>query len=71
MNTLYLETTLHYKGYNSKVYFSLDDKVYYGKIEDIPDLVTWECEHGDLADLYSEFVGAVEDYLNFIKDLLE
>lgn len=69
MNDLYLGTTLHYKGYDSKIYFSLDDKLYHGKIEGIPDLVTWECEYDDLANLYSEFVGAVEDYECFKQDL--
>lgn len=70
MNDIDLETTLHYKGYESKVYFSIEDNVYYGKLEDIRDLVTWECEFSDLADLYSAFAEAVEDYLNFIKDIL-
>lgn len=70
MNDLDLNVTLHYKGYDSKIFFSIEDKVYHGKIEEIPDLVDWECEFGNLADLYSAFAEAVEDYLSFIRDLI-
>lgn len=70
MNDLDLNVTLHYKGYDSKIFFSIEDKVYHGKLEDLRYLVTWECEFSDLADLYSAFAEAVEDYLNFIKDIL-
>lgn len=64
MKDLDLNVTLHYKGYDSKVFFSIEDKVYYGKIEEIPDLVDWECELWNLADIYTAFVEAVEDYLS-------
>lgn len=70
MSDFDLNVTLHYKGYDSKVFFSIEDKVYHGKIEEIPSLVDWECKFGNLADLYSAFAEAVEDYLSYIRELL-
>ncbi len=62
MNTNVLE----YKGYHTKVEYSAEDKVLYGKIEGIKDLVNFECD--SLADVEKEFHLAVDDYLAFCKD---
>ena len=60
---------LEYKGYYTKVEYSAEDQVLFGKIEGIKDLVSFECEK--LGDVEMEFHEAVDDYLAFCKDLGE
>ena len=62
-----MNNILEYKGYFTKVEFSADDNILYGKIEGIRDLVTFECE--DVKDLEKEFHEAVDDYLSFCADI--
>lgn len=62
-----MNNVLEYKGYYTRVEFSADDNVLYGKIEGIRDLVTFECE--DVKDLEKEFHEAVDDYLAFCADI--
>ena len=54
-------------GFISTPHWSEEDGVWYGKIENIRDLVSYEAK--DFADVYREFVKAVEDYMAFTKDL--
>jgi len=56
-----------YKGYIATVHYSDEDKVFFGKIHGINDLVTFE---GDTAkSLSNEFHKAVDDYLKTCKTL--
>lgn len=58
--------TLKYKGYVGSVAYSEPDKVFFGKLEGIEDLVNYEGE--SVAELTAAFEEAVEDYLAFCKD---
>lgn len=58
---------LEYKGYHTKVQFDSDGMVLRGKIEGINDLVNFECE--DIKDIEKEFHEAVDDYLEFCKEV--
>ncbi len=54
--------TLVYKDFFASVHFSPDDGVFFGKIEGIDDLVTFEGE--SVQDLREAFESAVDDYLD-------
>lgn len=58
---------LEYKGYHAKIEFDSDDFVLRGKIEGINDLVNFECESAK--DLKKEFHEAVDDYLEFCREI--
>ena len=63
-----IEFGMAYKGFRTIVKYSKEDKVYYGKIEDIiPDLVNYESENYE--GLERAFHEAVDDYLVFQEDL--
>ena len=53
--------TLSYKDYIGSVSFSAEDEVFYGKIEHINDLITFESDNA--RDLKKAFKEAVDDYL--------
>ena len=58
--------TLKYKGYIGSVSYSEPDKVFFGQIEGINDLVTYEGE--SVQELTASFHEAVEDYLIFCEE---
>ena len=58
--------TLKYKGYIGSVAYSEPDKVFFGKLEGIDDLVNYEGE--SVTELTAAFHEAVEDYLAFCED---
>lgn len=58
---------IEYKGYYSKVDYSVEDRVLHGKIEGIADLVNFECENAE--DVEREFREAVDDYLIFCEEV--
>lgn len=58
---------LEYKGYYAKPLYSIEDKVIYGKLLGIGDLITFESE--DASTVEMEFQDAVDDYLAFCKDI--
>lgn len=58
---------LQYKGYLGSVNFSRDDKVFFGKLEGINDLVNFEADN--VKDLETGFKEAVDDYLVTCKEL--
>jgi len=62
-----MEDYLKYKGYIATVGYSASDKVFYGKIEGINDLVNFEADN--VKDLEKEFKEAVNDYLATCKEL--
>ena len=48
-----MKNVLEYKGYYTKINFSVEDKVLFGKIEGINDLVNFESESID--EIENEF----------------
>jgi predicted HicB family RNase H-like nuclease len=55
-----------YKGFYGSVHYSAADEVFYGKIEGVTDLVTFE---GDsVTALQSAFQESVDTYVNTVKD---
>ena len=56
-----MQNTVRYKGYYSVVRYDAVNNVLYGKIEDIDDLVTFECN--EINKVKEEFEKAVDDYL--------
>ena len=62
-----MKNILEYKGYHAKIEFDSEDLVLRGKIEGIKDLVNFES--ADISTVEEEFHAAVEDYLEFCKDV--
>lgn len=58
---------LEYKGYHTSVEFDAEDCVLRGKIEGINDFVNFECV--DIQNVEKEFHEAVDDYLEFCKEV--
>ena len=58
---------LEYKGYHTKIEFDSEGCVLRGKIEGINDLIAFECE--DMKNVEKEFQDAVDDYLQFCKEV--
>lgn len=52
---------LEYKGYFTKIHFSAEDSVLYGRIEEIPGLVSFESVSAK--DIVQEFHNTVDDYI--------
>ena len=53
--------TLSYKGYIGSLHYSKEDKVFWGKVEMIRSLVTFEADNAQ--DLENSFHEAVDDYI--------
>jgi len=62
-----MSNILEYKGYYTKIEYSAEDKVLYGKVEGINDLVNFESY--SLNEIESEFHRAVDDYLDMCKEV--
>lgn len=62
-----MKNTLEHHGYVGSVNYSPDDHVFYGKIEHIRSLVTFE--GSDVDSLETSFRDAVHDYLDTCKEL--
>ena len=60
------EDVLTYKEFVGSVHFSAEDKIFYGKIEGINDLVTFEGKTVDV--LIKAFHEAVDDYIELCKE---
>ncbi len=61
-----MKNVLVYKDYIGSVHFNADDEVFFGKIEGIEDLVSFE---GDsVIELKKGFEEAVDDYLEICKE---
>ena len=61
-----MKNVIEYKGYFSKVEYSIEDRVLHGRIEGITDLVNFECENA--SEVEDAFKEAVDDYLAFCED---
>ena len=58
--------TLIYKGYIGSVEFSSTDEVFWGKLEHINDLITFESDNAH--ELKKAFEEAVDDYLKYCSE---
>lgn len=68
-NICRIGTFKKYKGYAGSVEYSLEDKIHYGKVlfTNENHLVNYQAEN--IIDLEKEFHKAVEDYLEFCKEI--
>lgn len=55
-----MEDTIEYKGYIGSVEFSKEDGVYFGKVQGIGALISYEGEN--ISQLIEDFRGAVDMY---------
>ena len=62
-----MNNILEHRGYVGSVEFNADDKVFFGKILGIKDLVTFEGE--SVSELEQSFHDMIEDYLQTCKKL--
>ncbi len=62
-----MKDVLTYKDFIGSVHFSSDDGVFFGKIEGINDLVTFEGRTVD--EIQNAFKQAVNDYIELCKEL--
>lgn len=58
---------LRYKGYSARPEYSAEDRIFYGRILGISDLVDFQSESAK--DLEPEFHKAVDDYLEFCEEI--
>jgi predicted HicB family RNase H-like nuclease len=61
-----MKDVLTYKEFIGSVHFSAEDKTFYGRIEGIDDLVTFEGKTVDI--LIKAFHEAVDDYIELCKE---
>lgn len=61
-----MKDVLIHKGFMGSVHFSARDVVFYGKIEGISDLITFEGK--SVKELVSAFHEAVDDYINLCQE---
>ena len=62
-----MANTIEYKGYIGSIEYSSEDKLFFGKIELIDDLVTFEADSA--SELEANFQNAVEEYLQTCAQL--
>lgn len=62
-----MENYLKYEGYIGSVKYSNDDKILYGKVIGISDLISYE--GNSISELEKNFNESVEDYLETCKEL--
>lgn len=60
-----MKDVLQYNGFIGSVHFDADDAVFYGKIEGISDLITFEGE--SVTELQQAFKEAIEDYIQICQ----
>jgi len=60
-----MKDILNYKDFIATVHYSSDDEVFFGKIEGINDLVTFEGK--SVTELKKAFIESVEDYILLCK----
>jgi len=62
-----MANTIEYNGYLATVEYSSEDKCFFGKLEMIDDLVTFEASTAD--ELENNFHNAVDEYLFTCKEI--
>jgi len=60
-----MKDILNYKDFIATVHFSSEDEIFFGKIEGINDLITFE--GNSVADLKEAFIDSVEEYIALCK----
>ena len=58
---------VRYKGYVGSIDFCPEDKIHYGEILDIDAFVNYQAK--DVISLHDEFHKAVDDYIEFKKEI--
>ncbi len=61
-----MKNTMEYKGYIGSVEFSEEDGLFFGKVQGIRSLISYEGTNAK--ELVSDFHGAVDDYLSFCDE---
>ena len=61
-----MNNTLEYKGYVGSVEFSETDKIFYGKVQGIRSLISYEGSNAE--ELLSDFHNAIDDYLDLCEE---
>ncbi|MBO4705083.1 MAG: type II toxin-antitoxin system HicB family antitoxin [Spirochaetaceae bacterium] len=61
-----MKNLMEYKGYIGSVEFSQDDCLFYGKVQGIRSLISYEGKNAE--DLVNDFHGAVDDYLELCTE---
>jgi len=62
-----MSNTIEYKGYIGSIEYSSEDKCFFGKLEMINDLVTFEATNAE--ELETNFHNAVDEYLQTCEEL--
>ena len=62
-----MKEVLKYNNFIGSAHFSPEDEVFYGKIEGINDLITYESE--SIKNLSTAFIEAINDYVHLCKVL--
>lgn len=62
-----VDRRMEYKGYHTKIEFDAESMSLRGKIEGINDYIDFEAE--DISNIEKEFHAAVDDYLEFCKEV--
>jgi predicted HicB family RNase H-like nuclease len=62
-----MKDIIRYNNFIGSVHFSTDDEIFYGKIEGINDLVTFE--GSTVRELKKAFEDAVDDYLSICEEV--
>ncbi|MEE9464357.1 MAG: type II toxin-antitoxin system HicB family antitoxin [Candidatus Neomarinimicrobiota bacterium] len=62
-----MKDTLSYKNFIGAIHFSTADDIFFGKIEGVKDLVTFEGRSVD--ELKAAFIEAVDDYIVLCKEV--
>lgn len=62
-----MSNNIEYNGYIGKVEYSFEDKCFFGKVEMIDDLITFEATN--VIELEENFKNVVDDYLETCKEL--
>lgn len=62
-----MSNTLEYNGYTATIKYSAEDKVLYGEIEGIQDLVTFESD--SIERIEDEFHASLDEYLELCAEI--
>ena len=62
-----MSSVLKHGGYTARVEFSAEDRVFFGQLDDITDLISFE--GNTVEELENAFVGAVADYLALCAEI--
>ncbi len=61
-----MNNTIEYRGYVGSIEFNAEDQLFFGKVQGIRSLISYEGESA--ADLIEDFHGAVDDYLAMCQE---